>query len=101
VLLLGRRAGWREYAARKLLGRRACHFRFIPSFKFNFFRPLFLRRLSEFQPDVVHLVDPVILARRPGGGTRAGASADFVLSTNLAAYCNISAFICSPSHVVL
>ena len=27
----------------------------------NFFRPMFLRRLLEFQPDIVHYVDPIWL----------------------------------------
>lgn len=39
---------------------------FVPSpesasLKFNFFRPLSIRRLNEFQPHIVHLVDPVVL----------------------------------------
>jgi glycosyltransferase involved in cell wall biosynthesis len=88
VLLLGPESGMEEYAGAEIVGTAGVPFPFYPELKFNFFRPLFLRRLSEFQPDVVHLVDPVILGA-------AGLAAARVLGkplissyhTNLAAYC--------------
>src|SRR5258707_1114718 len=88
VLLLGPESGMEEYAGAEIIGTAGVPFPFYPELKFNFFRPLFLRRLSEFQPDVVHLVDPVILGA-------AGLAAARVLGkplissyhTNLAAYC--------------
>src|SRR5579864_2707922 len=61
ALLLGPESGMTEYAGAELVGTAGVPFPFYPELKFNFFRPLFLRRLSEFQPDVVHLVDPVVL----------------------------------------
>jgi len=61
ALLLGPNSGMTEYAGAEIIGTAGLPFPFYPELKFNFFRPLFLRRLSEFQPDVVHMVDPVIL----------------------------------------
>jgi glycosyltransferase involved in cell wall biosynthesis len=61
VLLLGPESGMDEYAGAEVIGTAGVPFPFYPELKCNFFRPLFLRRLKEFEPDVVHLVDPVIL----------------------------------------
>ncbi|HEX4204054.1 MAG TPA: glycosyltransferase family 1 protein [Ktedonobacteraceae bacterium] len=88
VLLLGPESGMVEYAGAEVIGTAGLAFPFYPELKFNFFRPLFFRRLIEFRPDVIHLVDPVIL-----GAT--GLAAARVLNrpiissyhTNLAAYC--------------
>jgi glycosyltransferase involved in cell wall biosynthesis len=88
ALLLGPESGMTEYAGAEVIGTAGVPLPFYPELKFNFFRPLFLRRLSEFQPDVVHLVDPVVLGA-------AGLAAARVLGkplissyhTNLAAYC--------------
>lgn len=89
ALLLGPESGMGEYAGAKIVGTTGVPLPFYPELKLNFFRPLFLRRLSEFQPDVVHLVDPVVLGA-------AGLAAARVLRkplissyhTNLAAYCS-------------
>ena len=61
---------------------------FYPELKFNFFRPLFVRRLNEFRPDLVHLVDPVVLGAAGLGAARL-LNLPVVSSyhTNLAAYC--------------
>lgn len=88
VLLLGPDSGMVQYAGAELAGTAGLPLPFYPELKFNFFRPLFLRRLNEFRPDIVHLVDPVVL-----GAT--GLAAARVLNrpvvssyhTNLAAYC--------------
>src|SRR5689334_1997546 len=61
ALLLGPESGMREYAGAELIGTAGVPLFFYPELKFNFFRPLFLRRLSKFQPEVIHLVDPVVL----------------------------------------
>src|SRR5215469_18320153 len=61
ALLLGPESGMTEYAGAEVVGTAGVPLFFYPELKFNFFRPLFLRRLNEFQPDVVHLVDPVVL----------------------------------------
>ena len=88
ALLLGPDSGMEQYAGAELVGTAGLPLPFYPELKFNFFRPLFLRRLNEFRPDIVHLVDPVVL-----GAT--GLAAARVLNrpvvssyhTNLAAYC--------------
>ena len=88
ALLLGPESGMVEYAGAEIVGTAGLPLPFYPELKFNFFRPLFLRRLSEFRPDIVHIVDPVFLGA-------AGLAAARVLNipvvssyhTNLAAYC--------------
>lgn len=88
VMLLGPDSGMEEYAGAEIVGTAGLPFPFYPELKFNFFRPLFMRRLSEFQPDIIHLVDPVIL-----GATGLAAARFFNVPlvssyhTNLAAYC--------------
>ncbi len=88
ALLLGPDSGMEKYAGAELIGTAGLPFPFYPELKFNFFRPLFMRRLSEFRPDIVHLVDPVIL-----GATGVAAARFFNIPlissyhTNLAAYC--------------
>lgn len=88
ALLLGPESGMDRYAGAEVIGTAGLPLPFYPELKFNFFRPLFMRRLNEFQPDIIHLVDPVIL-----GAT--GLAAAHLLHkplvssyhTNLAAYC--------------
>lgn len=88
ALLLGPESGLDRYAGAEVIGTAGLPLPFYPELKFNFFRPLFMRRLNEFQPDIIHLVDPVIL-----GAT--GLAAGHLLHkplvssyhTNLAAYC--------------
>ncbi|HEY3994221.1 MAG TPA: glycosyltransferase family 1 protein [Ktedonobacteraceae bacterium] len=88
VLLLGPESGMEEYAGAEIVGTAGVPFPFYPELKFNFFRPLFLRRLSEFQPDVVHLADPVILGAAGLAAARMlGKPLISSYHTNLAAYC--------------
>ncbi len=88
AMLLGPDSGMEEYAGAEIVGTAGLPFPFYPELKFNFFRPLFMRRLGEFQPDIIHLVDPVIL-----GATGLAAARFFNVPlvssyhTNLAAYC--------------
>src|SRR5260370_35107422 len=77
-----------EYAGAEVVGTAGFPLPFYHELKFNFFRPLFIRRLNEFQPDIIHLVDPVVL------GAAGLAAARFLnkpvvssYHTNLAAYC--------------
>src|SRR5579864_1360046 len=88
ALLLGPECGMEQYAGAEIIGTAGLPFPFYPELKFNFFRPLFMRRLIEFRPDIIHLVDPVIL------GATGLAAAQFLRKplissyhTNLAAYC--------------
>jgi glycosyltransferase involved in cell wall biosynthesis len=89
ALLLGPESGIEHYAGAEIVGTAGVPLPFYPELKFNFFRPLFLRRLSDFHPDIVHLVDPIVL------GTAGLAAAKilkkpFVSSyhTNIASYCS-------------
>ncbi len=88
VMLLGPDSGMEEYAGAEIVGTAGLPFPFYPELKFNFFRPLFMRKLDEFRPDIIHLVDPVIL-----GATGLAAARFFNVPlvssyhTNLAAYC--------------
>ena len=89
ALLLGPDSGMQHYAGAELIGTAGVAFPFYPELKFNFFRPLFVRRLSEFSPDIIHLVDPVVL------GAAGLVAARFLnkplvssYHTNLATYCS-------------
>lgn len=89
ALLLGPDSGMEQYAGAEVIGTAGLPLPFYPELKFNFFRPLFFRRLYEFQPDIIHLVDPVILGAT---GAAAARLLDVPLvssyHTNLAAYCS-------------
>lgn len=61
VLLLGPESGMTEYAGASLMGTAGIPLLFYPELKLNLWRPAFTQRLVEFDPDVVHLVDPVWL----------------------------------------
>ena len=89
VLLLGPDSGMEEYAGAEIVGTAGLPLPFYPELKFNFFRPLFVRRLNEFDPDIVHLVDPVILGAT-GLATARLLNKPLISSyhTNLAAYCD-------------
>ncbi len=88
AMLLGPESGMECYAGAQIVGTAGFPLPFYPELKFNFFRPLFIRRLKEFRPDIIHLVDPVIL------GAAGLAAAHFLdkpvvssYHTNLATYC--------------
>lgn len=88
ALLLGPDSGMDHYAGAEVVGTAGIPLFFYPELKFNFFRPLFIRRLREFNPDIIHIVDPVVL------GTTGLAAARLLhkpivssYHTNLAAYC--------------
>jgi glycosyltransferase involved in cell wall biosynthesis len=89
ALLLGPDSGMDYYAGAEVVGTAGLPLPFYPELKVNLFRPLFMRRLREFQPDIIHLVDPVALGA-------AGLAAARLLNippvssyhTNLAVYCS-------------
>lgn len=89
ALLLGPNSGMEEYAGAEIVGTAGLPLPFYPELKFNFFRPLFVRRLNEFDPDIVHLVDPVILGATGMAMARL-LNKPLISSyhTNLAAYCD-------------
>lgn len=88
AILLGPEAGMNSYAGAEVIGTSGIPLFFYPELKFNFFRPLFFRRLREFQPDIIHVVDPVVLGAT-GLATARIMNTPIVSSyhTNLAAYC--------------
>ncbi|KAL1916587.1 uncharacterized protein VTP21DRAFT_5778 [Calcarisporiella thermophila] len=62
TILLGPRSGMTTYAGAQILGTWGIPLiGFYDELKLNFFRPLFLKQLLEFKPDVIHLVDPIWL----------------------------------------
>ncbi|KAI7899630.1 uncharacterized protein BX663DRAFT_520779 [Cokeromyces recurvatus] len=90
VILLGPETRMENYAGVKLLGTFGIPFFLYPELKFNFWRPKFTRTLIEFQPDVIHLVDPAFLC--PMGLTLIRYYLPFTpivssYHTNLALYC--------------
>jgi glycosyltransferase involved in cell wall biosynthesis len=93
ALLCGPESGMEEYAGAKIVGTAGVPLPFYPELRFNFFRPLFLRRLNEFQPDIVHLVDPVVLGTAGLAVARMlGKPLVSSYHTNLAAYCEYFGF---------
>jgi glycosyltransferase involved in cell wall biosynthesis len=61
VILLGPETGMFTYAGAELYGTFGIPFLPYPELKCNIWRPAFTQKLIEFQPDVIHLVDPVFL----------------------------------------
>ncbi len=88
ALLLGPESGMEQYAGAEVIGTAGLPLPFYPELKANIFRPLFLRRLREFRPEVIHLVDPVMLGAAGLAAAR-WLHVPVVSSyhTNLAAYC--------------
>ncbi len=93
ALLLGPESGMEHYAGAEIVGTAGVPLPFYPELKFNFFRPLFMRRLNDFHPDIIHLVDPIFL------GTIGLGAAKFLkkpvvssFHTNIPAYCGYFGF---------
>lgn len=91
VLVLGPESGMEKYAGAEVVGTFGIPFFLYPELKFNFWRPLFTQKLKDFNPHVIHLVDPVFL------GAFGLAAIRFYLPhvpivtsyhTNLALYCD-------------
>ncbi|KAG0164386.1 hypothetical protein DFQ28_010351 [Apophysomyces sp. BC1034] len=90
VMLLGPESGMTSYAGAELVGTVGIPFAPYPELKLNLWRPKFTAKLVEFEPDVIHLVDPVWL-----GATALVISRLYLPNvpvvasyhTNLATYC--------------
>ena len=88
ALILGPESGMDQYAGAEVVGTFGLPIPVYPELKLNFFRPLFIRRLQAFQPDIIHLVDPAFLGAV--GIAVANLLKKPIISsyhTNLAAYC--------------
>ncbi|KAL7319323.1 hypothetical protein PS15m_002473 [Mucor circinelloides] len=91
VLLLGPETNMTTYAGANLVGTYGIPFFLYPELKFNFWRPKFTRKLIKFQPDVIHLVDPVFLGAFGLAVVRYYLPNVPIVSsyhTNLAVYCD-------------
>ncbi|EIW72346.1 hypothetical protein TREMEDRAFT_26471 [Tremella mesenterica DSM 1558] len=60
-MLLGPGTGMSHYASHPLVGTAGVPLILYPGLKLNFLRPKFLRVIRDFQPDVIHFVDPIWL----------------------------------------
>jgi glycosyltransferase involved in cell wall biosynthesis len=91
VILLGPETNMKTYAGAELIGTYGIPFFLYPELKFNFWRPKFTEKLLEFQPDLIHLVDPVFLGAFGLAVIRYYLPDVPLVSsyhTNLAVYCN-------------
>ncbi|GAA5800280.1 hypothetical protein EDC94DRAFT_607226 [Helicostylum pulchrum] len=91
VLLLGPETRLKRYAGAQLIGTFGVPFFAYPELKLNFWRPQFTQELVEFQPDVIHLVDPVFLGAVGLAVIRYYLPRTAIVSsyhTNLAVYCD-------------
>ncbi len=61
AMVLGPETGIRQYAGHPVVGTFGVPLVVYPGLKLNFMRPRFVRRLQQFQPDVIHFVDPIWL----------------------------------------
>lgn len=91
VLLLGPETCFQRYAGAELMGTFGLPFFLYPELKFNLWRPGFTKRLIEFNPDVIHLVDPCFLGAMGLAIIRYHLPWTPIVSsyhTNLAVYCD-------------
>ncbi|KAJ7624621.1 glycosyl transferase group 1 [Roridomyces roridus] len=61
TILLGPKSELKEYAGCRLYGAPGIPFSTYPGLKINFLPPSFLHQLRQFNPDVIHIVDPICL----------------------------------------
>lgn len=61
AIVLGPETGLTEYVGHPVIGTFGLPLIVYPGLKLNFARLRFVRRLQQFQPDVVHFVDPIWL----------------------------------------
>lgn len=61
VLVLGPEVNMSSYETYPIIGTMGIPLMLYPDLKLNFLRPKFLRAIREFNPDVIHVVDPIWL----------------------------------------
>lgn len=89
TLLLGPEGAPRRYAGARIIGARGVPLPLYPELRLLFPAPALERRLALFRPDIVHVVDPMILgAAGIVWGQRLGVPVLASYHTNLAAYCS-------------
>src|SRR5579883_2197976 len=88
AIVLGPEGALRSYAGARVFGAPGFPIPFYPELRFLFPAPRLERRLARFHPDLVHVVDPVLLgAAGVAWGRRLGVPVLSTYHTNLADYC--------------
>ena len=88
AIVLGPEGSPRRYAGARVYGAPGAPIPFYPELRFLFPRPSLERRLARFRPDIVHVVDPMLLgAAGVRWAQRLGAPVVSSYHTNLADYC--------------
>jgi glycosyltransferase involved in cell wall biosynthesis len=89
AMVIGPEGTPRRYAGARVFGARGIALPFYPELRLCLPEPVFERRLMLFHPDLIHVVDPVILgAAGITWGQRLGVPVVSSYHTNLAAYCS-------------
>ena len=88
AIVLGPEGSPRRYAGARVFGAPGAPIPFYPELRFLFPRPSLERRLTRFRPNIVHVVDPMLLgAAGVLWAQRLGAPVVSSYHTNLADYC--------------
>jgi len=88
AIVLGPEGTLRHYAGARIFGAPGLPIPFYPELRFLFPAPRLERRLARFRPDLVHVVDPMLLgAAGVAWGRRLGVPVLSSYHTNLADYC--------------
>ena len=89
VVVLGPQGSPRRYAGARVYGAPGLPLPFYPELRLLWPAPAFARRLARFRPDVVHVVDPMVLgAAGIAWAKRLDVPIVSTYHTNLAQYCN-------------
>ncbi len=89
AVVIGPEGSPRHYAGARIFGAHGIPLPFYPELRLSWPEPVFEGRLSLFHPDVIHVVEPVILgAAGITWGGRLGVPVVSSYHTNLAAYCS-------------
>ncbi|HZC07154.1 MAG TPA: glycosyltransferase family 1 protein [Ktedonobacterales bacterium] len=88
AIVLGPEGAPRRYAGARVFCAPGVPIPFYPELRFLWPRPALERRLARFRPDIVHVVDPMLLgAAGVHWARRLGAPVVSSYHTNLSAYC--------------
>ena len=89
AVVIGPEGSPRRYAGARIFGAHGIPLPFYPELRLSLPEPVFEGRLSLFHPDIIHVVEPVILgAAGITCGSRLGVPVVSSYHTNLAAYCS-------------
>ena len=89
AVVIGPEGSPRRYAGARIFGAHGIPLPFYPELRLSWPEPVFEGRLSLFHPDIIHVVEPVILgAAGITWGSRLGVPVVSSYHTNLAAYCS-------------